>query len=96
MNIDEVDIKNPTKEEAEYIMKLLDERTKEYPKGTFVITEEYHPDGGQGRRIRSEKEATQKLGKREGAPYILSFFKREYYESILNEFAEQDNASSCT
>lgn len=85
MNIDRVDIENPTKEEAAYILKLLDERRKKYPKGTFVITEEYHPDGGQSRRIRSERYANKKLGKRNGAPYVLSFFTRKHYEDILKK-----------
>ena len=84
-NLNHVDIANPSRENLEIILDLLDEKIKKSGNnGTYVIAQEFHPEGGYANGIVTLKFAQSQYGQRQSAPFVLCYFPREYYQNLLN------------
>ncbi|MFQ6009570.1 MAG: hypothetical protein ACE5J7_00400 [Candidatus Aenigmatarchaeota archaeon] len=85
MSLRNIDIMEPSKEEAKFILSLLDEESRKYPKTIHVVVQEYHPNAGCNTRIRTIDVARDLYNQREHAPYVSWFATREYYEKIVGD-----------
>ena len=82
MGLRNIDVVKPTKEEAVYILKLLDGETRKYHGRAQVVVQEYHPNGGFRKTIKDLEVAQDLHNQRDHAPYVLWYADRAYYEKI--------------
>jgi len=83
-SLSEINVSSPrNRSEIEYILTLLREKDNKLKDKTFVVTEEFHPDGGYRNNIRSLEFALRQTDQRNSAPFVLNYFTKTYYEHLL-------------